>query len=111
MSCIFCQIIKKELPAQIVFENEEIMAFKDIHPKAKTHLLIIPKEHISSLNETKDEKILGNLLWQVKNLAEKLSLDKAGYKIIINTGAGAGQVVFHLHLHLLSGEELKEFSI
>lgn len=111
MACIFCQIVKKEIPAQIVYEDEEILAFKDIHPKAKIHLLIIPKEHCPSLNEAKNKEILGKLLWQARILAEKFSLDKTGYKIIINTGRDAGQVVFHLHLHLLGGEELKKFNI
>lgn len=109
--CIFCQIIKKEIPSQIVYEDEEIIAFKDIQPKAKIHLLIVPKEHISSLNEVKNKEILGKLLWQAKVLAEKFSIDKTGYKIIINTGEKAGQTIFHLHFHLLSGEELKEFVI
>ncbi len=111
MDCIFCQIVKKEIPSQIVYEDEEILAFKDIQPKAKVHLLIIPKEHISSLNEAKSEEILGKLLFQVKILAKKFEVDKTGYKVIINTGKDAGQVVPHLHLHLLGGEELKGFSI
>lgn len=111
MACIFCQIVKKEIPAQIVYEDEETLVFKDIHPKAKVHLLIIPKEHIASLGEAKNAEILGKLLWQARVLAEKFSLDKTGYKIIINTGMGAGQIVFHLHIHLLGGEELKEFII
>jgi len=111
MSCIFCQIIKKEIPAQIVYEDDGILAFKDIRPKAKTHFLVISKEHIPSLNEVKNQEILGKLLWQTKILAENFSLDKTGYKIIINSGEGAGQVVFHLHLHLLGGDELKDFNV
>ncbi|MFN3301961.1 MAG: histidine triad nucleotide-binding protein [Patescibacteria group bacterium] len=107
MDCIFCQIVKKEIPAQIVYEDEEIMAFKDIHPKAKIHLLIIPKEHIPSLAKAKEKEILGKLLWQAKILAEKFEIDQSGYKIIINTGEDAGQLVFHLHLHLLGGEKIE----
>jgi len=111
MECIFCQIVKKGIPSQIVYEDDEILVFKDIQPKAKIHLLIIPKEHISSINEVKNEKILGKLLWQARVLAEKFSLVKNGYKVIINSGRGAGQTVSHLHLHFLSGEELKDFII
>jgi len=107
MECIFCQIVKKEIPAQIVYEDDEILAFKDIHPKAKVHLLIIPKKHFSNLNEVEDEKILGKILFQAKVLAKKFEIDKTGYKIIINNGKDAGQLVFHLHLHLLGGEDLK----
>lgn len=111
MDCIFCQIIKKEIPSQIVYEDEEILAFKDIQPKAKIHLLIVPKEHIFSLNEAKNKEILGKLLWQANILAQKFSLVKNGYKVIINSGKDAGQVVPHLHLHLLGGEELRNFII
>jgi histidine triad (HIT) family protein len=111
MECVFCQIIKKEIPAQIVYEDEEMIAFKDIQPKAQTHLLLAPKQHITSLNEVSQSEILGKLLWQAKELAHKMGLAKNGYKIIINTGEKAGQAVFHLHLHLLSGEELKEFIV
>jgi len=109
--CIFCQIIKKEIPAQIIYEDEKIIAFKDIQPKAQTHLLLMPKQHFSSLAEASQPEILGQLLWQTKELAHKLGLAKNGYKIIINTGKEAGQAVFHLHLHLLSGDDLKEFNI
>jgi len=113
MACIFCQIIKKEIPAQIVYEDEEILAFKDIQPKAKIHLLIIPKKHFVSLNKVrkKDKEILGKLLWQAKLLAKEFKISDSGYKIVINSGKDAGQVVEHLHLHLLGGEELKNFPI
>ncbi len=107
--CIFCQIVKKEIPSQIVYEDDEILAFKDIQPKAKVHLLIIPKKHINSLNEAKNEEILGKLLLRAKELAKEFKISKSGYKIVINTGKDAGQVIFHLHLHLLGGEELKSF--
>lgn len=111
MSCIFCQIVKKEIPSQIVYEDEEILAFKDIHPKAKVHLLIISKEHLSSLNEVKNKEILGKLLWQARILAKKFEIDSTGFKIIINTGKNGGQIVPHLHFHLLGGEELKDFKV
>lgn len=109
--CIFCQIINKEIPTQTVFEDERVLVFKDIQPKAKIHFLIVPKEHISSLQEVKDSVLFSQLLQTAKTVAKKFSLDKNGYKIIINVGQGGGQTVFHLHLHLLSGEELKEFII
>jgi histidine triad (HIT) family protein len=106
MECIFCQIIKKEIPAQIVYEDESILVIKDIQPKAQTHLLLMSKQHFSSLADVPRPEILGNLLWQAKETAHKLGLAKDGYKVIINTGKQAGQAVFHLHLHILSGEEL-----
>lgn len=109
--CIFCQIINKEMPAQTVYEDEKIVVFKDIHPKARIHFLIVPKEHISSLENVKDVSLLGQLIQIAKTVAKKFLLDKNGYKLIINVGEGGGQVVFHLHLHLLSGGELKTFPV
>lgn len=106
MECIFCKIIKKEIPAQIVYEDPEIIVFRDIQPKAQTHLLFAPKQHLNSLNDVSQPEILGKLLWQSKELAHQMGLAKNGYKVIINTGEKAGQAVFHLHLHLLSGDEL-----
>ncbi|MCX7779148.1 MAG: histidine triad nucleotide-binding protein [Patescibacteria group bacterium] len=113
MECIFCQIVQKKVPAQIVYEDEEILAFKDIQPKAKIHLLIIPKKHFVSLNEIgeKEKELLSRLLWQAKILAREFKISTIGYKIIINSGREAGQMIDHLHLHFLSGEELKNFTI
>lgn len=104
MDCIFCKIAKKEAKADIVFEKEEIIAFLDIAPKAPFHILIIPKKHISSLKEVtpQDKQILAELLLGAKEIAKEKGL--AGYKVIINVGKKGGQIIEHLHLHLLSGE-------
>lgn len=113
MDCLFCQIIKKEIPAQIVYEDEEILVFKDINPKARIHLLIVPKKHIVSLNEISEseKEILGKILYQTKILAKEFKVSKNGYKVVINSGKGAGQTIEHLHFHFLSGEELKDFTL
>ncbi len=103
--CIFCKIIEKKIPADIVFENEKIIVFKDINPKAPVHLLIVPKKHIISVNEIEeqDKEILGDLLLITKEVAEENKLKDFGYKLAINVGEGAGQEVPHLHIHLLGG--------
>jgi histidine triad (HIT) family protein len=103
--CIFCKIIEKKIPADIVFENEKIIVFKDINPKAPVHLLIVPKKHIISVNEIEeqDKEILGDLLLIAKEVAEGNKLKDFGYKLAINVGEGAGQEVPHLHIHLLGG--------
>lgn len=102
--CIFCKIIQKEIPAEIVFEDDEIIAFKDIHPKAKTHLLIIPKKHIDTikdLNENEaDEMLVGKMALVARNIAREKNLD--GYQLLFNVGKSAGQIIFHVHLHLMS---------
>ncbi len=102
-NCLFCKIIKKEVPADIVFEDENFIAFKDINPKAEIHLLIVPKKHISSVKEAseEDKDILGGLILTAKKIAEKENIQ--GYKLIINVGREGGQVIDHIHLHLLAG--------
>lgn len=105
--CIFCKIANGIIPTDFVYENEYVVAFKDINPKASTHILVIPKEHFDSLKETDDEKILLELFKGVKEVAEKLNLDS--YRTVINTGKGAGQEVFHIHVHILSGKVLPKF--
>ena len=106
--CIFCKIIDKKIPAEIVFENEHFLAFKDIHPKAKVHWLLIPKKHLESLahQESGDLQLMGELTQLLPVLAKKAGLD-TGFRTIINTGVGGGQEVFHLHYHILGGGFLK----
>ncbi len=101
--CIFCKIVKKEIPAEVVFEDENFVAFKDIKPKAPLHLLIIPKKHIASVNEAeeRDKDLLGDLFLTAKKVAKEAQVDNSGYRLSINVGEGAGQEVFHLHMHLL----------
>ncbi len=104
MSCIFCKIVKKDIPAEIIKEDENIIAFRDINPKAPIHILIVPKKHISSLNELREEdkELMGQIFLFVKDVAKELKIDKGGYKVSINVGEGGGQEIFHLHVHLLA---------
>jgi histidine triad (HIT) family protein len=108
-SCVFCQISKRELPAKIVFEDNDCLAFEDTHPKAPLHLLVIPKRHVESLNELgfEDEGLLGHLIFIAKELALLHKVHTTGYRTVINTGPNAGQSVFHIHLHLLAGRPMQ----
>lgn len=107
-TCVFCRISKKEIPAKIIFEDDDCLAFEDIHPKAPVHLLVIPKRHIESLNDmgADDETLLGHLVFIAKELALERGIEKTGYRTVINTGPNAGQSVFHIHLHLLAGRPM-----
>jgi histidine triad (HIT) family protein len=104
--CIFCKILNKELSADIVYEDDKILAFNDIHPKAPVHILIIPKEHIISVDylEEKNKEIIGELVLAAKRIAKTKGLS-TGYKLAINVGKDGGQEVDHLHLHLLGGKK------
>jgi histidine triad (HIT) family protein len=107
-NCLFCRIVAGEIPADIVHTDEHSIAFRDINPQAPTHILVIPREHLESLDEAsrQDEALLGHLLRIAARLANAQGLTESGYRTVINTGAGAGQSVFHLHLHLLGGRTL-----
>ena len=102
--CIFCKIINGDFGTEFVFENEFAVVFKDINPKANTHLLVVPRLHVESLNELDDENLLGKLMITVKEVTKKLGINS--YKTLINTGKDAGQEVFHLHIHILSNTNL-----
>jgi histidine triad (HIT) family protein len=108
MECIFCSIAKKNTQTSILYENEDCIAFKDIMPKAPTHILIIPKEHIRNLLEIKENngKLTENLFNTVKVLVSKFNLENTGFRVVVNTGEDGGQTVDHLHLHLLAGRKL-----
>jgi histidine triad (HIT) family protein len=110
MDCLFCKIIKGEIPAEIIWQDNEIFAFKDIHPLAPIHILIIPKKHISSIAELQDsdEKLMGKMIMAAKMLAEKQGIAKNGYKLLFRVGFHGGQEVPHIHLHLLGGACLFE---
>ena len=99
--CIFCKIINGDFGTEFLFENEHSVVFKDINPKADTHLLVVPKLHVESLNELDDKNLLGELMLTVKSVTKKLGIKS--YKTLINTGKEAGQEVFHLHIHILAG--------
>ena len=106
---IFSKIIRKEIPANIVFENETVLAFKDINPQAPVHVLIIPKEEIATTREISGQfhaKLLGELFDAANEIARKFGIEKEGFRIVINCGENGGQEVYHLHMHLLGGRKL-----
>lgn len=107
-TCIFCQIIEGEIPATIVYRDERSLAFDDVNPQAPVHVLVISHEHIESLDDAtqRDEATLGHLLRVAARIANEKGLSESGYRTVINTGAGAGQSVFHLHVHVLGGRVL-----
>lgn len=106
MGCVFCRIVAGELPAQRVLETEHALAFRDLHPQAPTHLLVIPKEHVDAVADLGDAQaeLAGRLLLACRDAARQVGLDS--YRVVTNTGADAGQSVFHLHLHVLGGRPL-----
>lgn len=108
MKCLFCAIANKEIPAKIEYEDERVVVFHDINPQAPTHLLAITRLHIESLREIGDEhtELLGHLMKVSAQVARKLGHDENGYRVVINTGAYAGQTVFHIHVHILGGRVL-----
>ena len=103
-NCLFCKIGKGEIPAEFVYQDDETLAFKDIHPSAPVHVLIVPKKHIESLNAAteEDKEVLAKIQFLASKLAKDLNIDKA-FRLTVNTGEGAGQTVFHLHYHLQGG--------
>jgi histidine triad (HIT) family protein len=107
MSCLFCKIVEGAIPSTPIFEDEVSYAFADINPRAPVHILIVPREHISSMIETDQSKrgILGHLLWAAAEIARDKGLGN-GYRIVVNTGEDGGQTVDHLHLHLLGGRAM-----
>lgn len=108
MSCLFCKIINREIPASIVYEDNHVLAFNDINPQAPTHVLVIPKRHIESLNavSTEDDQLVGELARRAAAIAEERGIAAGGYRTVFNTNRDAGQTVFHLHLHLLGGRSM-----
>jgi len=107
--CIFCQIVTGERPSQKLYSDELATAFRDIHPAAPTHVLVVPNRHIASVNELapEDEALIGHLFTVARQIAEQEGIHYSGYRLIVNTGQNAGQAVFHLHLHILGGERMR----
>jgi len=110
MDCIFCKIIAKVIPATVVYEDEQILAFKDVHPLTPVHILIIPKKHIKSINdlEETDEQLAGHMVVIAKKIAANLQASEKGYKLLFRVGEWGGQEINHIHLHLLGGCKLYE---
>ena len=106
--CLFCRIINKELPASIVFEDDTILAFNDINPQAPTHVLVLPKRHIATLNDlgAADDSLVGEIVRRAAAIAAERGLAAGGYRTVFNTNRDAGQTVFHIHLHLVGGRHM-----
>jgi len=106
--CLFCKIVKKEINADIIYENNSVLAFKDINPQSPVHILVIPKKHISSLNELQEQdiNILSDLFKAIKKIVKDFNIEKDGYRVVINTNKNGGQEVQHLHFHILGGRQL-----
>lgn len=106
--CLFCKIVRREIPAQVVYEDDELLAFKDVNPGAPVHVLLIPKRHIpgvTSLTEA-DKELIGRIILTAKDLAREMSIAEAGFRTVVNCGENAGQSVPHLHFHLLGGRPM-----
>lgn len=106
--CLFCKIINREIPSTIVYEDDRVIAFNDINPEAPVHVLIVPKQHIPSLMDIDSEngEYLKDIHMAAKKVAEKLGIDKSGFRFINNCGSDAGQTIFHIHYHLVGGRAL-----
>jgi len=106
--CLFCKFVSGEFKTDVVYENDDVLAFNDINPQAPTHVLIIPKKHIATINDLQpeDEALVGKLYSAVKHIAKANDFADEGYRVVMNCNAAAGQTVFHIHLHLLAGRQL-----
>ena len=107
--CLFCKIVKREIPGSIVYEDDRVLAFNDVNPQAPTHVLLVPKRHIASLDDLTpgDDQIVGELARRAAAIARDRGIAAGGYRTVFNTNRDAGQTVFHIHLHLLGGRAMK----
>ena len=108
-SCIFCKIVSNEAKATVVYKDEQVTAFRDIHPVAPTHILIVPNKHIESVRtlEAEDEQLMGHIFSVARKLADDEGISTGGFRLITNSGANGGQTVFHLHVHLIGGQRMR----
>jgi histidine triad (HIT) family protein len=104
--CLFCRIVRREIPATLVAETEDCIAFRDINPQAPVHVVVIPRKHVASLNDAADAQLVGRLATIAAGIARTEGIADSGYRTVINTNADAGQTVFHMHLHLLGGRRM-----
>jgi len=109
MDCLFCKIITREIPGSIVYEDDRVIAFNDIRPQAPTHVLVVPKRHIESLNELQpgDDQIVGELVRRAAAIAKERGVSASGFRAVFNTNRDGGQTVFHIHLHVLGGRSMQ----
>lgn len=108
--CIFCQVIAGKLPGRFVYRDEEIVVFHDIYPKAPVHALVVPVKHIESVSHIGrgEKELFGSMAMVIQRMVKELGIEKSGYKLVVNNGAGAGQIIFHLHIHILGGWKEKQ---
>ena len=106
--CLFCKIIRREIPASIVYEDDRVLAFNDINPQGPTHVLVVPKQHVPSLNDLspQDDQLVGEVVRRAVAIAKERGIDRGGFRAVFNTNRDAGQTVFHIHLHLIGGRTL-----
>ena len=109
-TCLFCRIVAGEIPGDFVYRDDEMVAFRDIHPVASTHILLVPREHIGSMSEltAEHEGLMGRMMLRLRALAETEGIVDSGFRVVVNNGPDGGQVVPHLHLHLIGGRRLKD---
>jgi histidine triad (HIT) family protein len=109
LSCIFCKIVLGQAPAQMLYQDEQATAFRDIHPVAPSHVLVVPNRHISSVNDVSaaDEALLGHLFSVARLVAAQEGIAETGYRLIVNTGPHSGQAVFHIHMHVIGGQRMR----
>lgn len=105
MACLFCQIVEKHQPAEIIHEDSDLIVFKDINPKGSVHVLLVPKQHIATVNDLEEQhtNLMGKLFLTAKKLADEWSIAAQGYRLTVNVGRGGGQIIDHIHMHLVSG--------
>lgn len=106
IDCLFCKIVRQEVAADIIYQDEAFLAFRDINPQAPVHVLVIPRQHVATLNDAQDNLLLGKLLLRVRDIARDQGLAERGFRVVINTNKEAGQTVFHLHAHVLGGRQM-----
>ncbi len=104
--CLFCRIVRREIPATLIAETEDCVAFRDVNPQAPVHVLVVTRAHVASLNDAADERLVGRLATVAAEIARKEGIADSGYRTVMNTNADAGQTVFHMHLHLLGGRRM-----
>jgi histidine triad (HIT) family protein len=104
--CLFCRIVSHEIPAKYVLENDHIVAFRDINPQAPVHVVVVPRQHVASLNDAADAEMLGHLSLAAAQIAKAEGIAESGYRTVVNTNRDAGQTVFHIHLHLIGGRDM-----
>lgn len=106
-TCLFCRIVRGEIPATVVASTDDAIAFRDIHPEAPVHVLVVPRQHLSSLNDTTDSSLVGRLMALGAEVARKEGIADTGYRLVINTNEHGGQTVSHLHIHVLGGRAMR----